>query len=68
MVFNIPSQRHIIDFYGEQSQALIHAEECAELIQAISKNHRVRSNPATIYERELAHLNLRTCLHKINDS
>ena len=58
MIFDIPNQQHIIDFYGDGAQALVHSEECSELIQAISKNYRVRSNPATIYERELAHLNL----------
>ena len=58
MIFNIPNQQHVIDFYGDQAQSLVHAEECSELIQAISKNYRVKSNPATVYERELAHLNL----------
>lgn len=37
----IPDQRRVIEFYGMDAQAVIHMEECAELIQAISKMRRL---------------------------
>ncbi len=42
MKVEIPSQRKVIGFYGAEKQSLVHAEECAELIQAISKMRRAR--------------------------
>ena len=41
----IPSQRKIIGFYGPEKQTGIHMEECAELIQAISKMRRSQDTP-----------------------
>lgn len=40
MKINIPDQREIIEHYGVENQFGIHMEECAELIQAISKCNR----------------------------
>ena len=42
MKVEIPEQRKVISTYGPKAQTVIHCEECAELIQAISKMHRVR--------------------------
>ena len=39
---DIPGQGKVLAHYGEEAQAMIHMEECAELIQAISKMRRVR--------------------------
>lgn len=36
----IPGQGRVIGFYGKKAQTMIHMEECAELIQAISKMDR----------------------------
>lgn len=36
-MLNIPNQQSVIDFYGKKIQSTIAMEECAELIQAISK-------------------------------
>ena len=58
MQIDIPEQKRIIKFYGEQAQTVIFCEECAELRQAISKNYRARSFPATFKERETARNNL----------
>ena len=41
MWINIPDQTKVIARYGADAQALIHAEELAELIQAASKMRRV---------------------------
>ena len=38
----IPDQGMVIRYYGEDLQTHVHMEECAELIQALSK---VRRNP-----------------------
>ena len=38
----IPGQGKVIGFYGPDAQSMVHCEECAELIQAISK---MRRNP-----------------------
>lgn len=40
MKVNIPKQDEIIRHYGTEAQLGIHMEECAELIQAISKGRR----------------------------
>lgn len=40
MNIHIPSQEEIIETYGVKNQFGIHMEECAELIQAISKCNR----------------------------
>ena len=42
MKVEIPGQGRVIAHYGEDAQALVHMEECAELIQAISKMQRIR--------------------------
>ena len=42
MHVDIPGQGKVIGFYGPDAQSMIHMEECAELIQAISKMRRVR--------------------------
>ena len=43
MKVEIPAQRKIICRYSEDAQAMVHMEECAELIQAVSKMRRVRN-------------------------
>lgn len=40
MKIDIPDQTRVISHYGVAAQVMIHMEECAELIQAISKMHR----------------------------
>ena len=42
MVSEIPEQGKVLGFYGHAKQSMVHMEECAELIQAISKMRRVR--------------------------
>ena len=42
MKIEIPPQDQVVSFYGEEIQSLVHAEELAELIQAISKMRRIR--------------------------
>ena len=42
MKVEIPGQGKVIAHYGEDAQSMIHMEECAELIQAISKMRRVK--------------------------
>ena len=42
MNIDIPGQGKVIGFYGHDAQSIVHMEECAELIQAISKMCRVR--------------------------
>ena len=44
MKVEIPGQWKVISFYGPDSQALQHAEEMAELIQAVSKMRRARNS------------------------
>lgn len=41
MWINIPDQSKVITRYGADAQAMVHMEECAELIQAASKMRRV---------------------------
>ena len=43
MAFDIPSQSRVAAFYGSDAQAMVHCEELAELIQAISKVRRVKN-------------------------
>ena len=43
MKVEIPSQHRVLGRYGADAQAMVHCEELAELIQAISKMHRVRN-------------------------
>ena len=42
MKIEIPCQEKVISFYGAEKQSMVHCEECAELIQAISKIRRAR--------------------------
>ena len=42
MIIEIPCQEKVISFYGAEKQSMVHCEECAELIQAISKMRRAR--------------------------
>ena len=43
MNVEIPGQSRVIEYYGEDAQSMVHMEECAELIQAISKMRRSRN-------------------------
>ena len=45
MNVEIPGQSKVIGFYGKDAQSVVHMEECAELIQAISKIHRIGYGP-----------------------
>jgi NTP pyrophosphatase (non-canonical NTP hydrolase) len=40
MKVEVPGQGKVIAHYGEEAQSMIHMEECAELIQAVSKMRR----------------------------
>ncbi len=40
MWINVPQQKKVIARYGADAQAMIHAEELAELIQSVSKMRR----------------------------
>ena len=40
MWINVPEQKRVIARYGADAQAMIHAEELAELIQSVSKMRR----------------------------
>lgn len=42
MKVEIPGQRKVIAHYGGDAQSMIHMEECAELIQAVSKMRRIK--------------------------
>lgn len=46
MNVTVPGQRKVLGYYGADAQAVIHMEECAELIQAVSKMRRVRHTDA----------------------
>ena len=48
MWINIPDQTKVIARYGADAQALIHAEELAELIQAASKMRRATNTGSDI--------------------
>lgn len=56
----IPPQGKIIRFFGEDAQATVHMEECAELIQAISKMRRIRNSGALEFDEKylVAYYNL----------
>lgn len=41
MNIHVPDQSKVIMAYGHDDQAMIHCEECGELIQAISKMRRI---------------------------
>lgn len=41
MWISIPDQSKVITRYGADAQAMVHMEECAELVQAASKMRRV---------------------------
>lgn len=56
MKVSIPNQRRVIAFYGPDAQSRVHMEECAELIQAISKMRRAQNRSPEI--REIAFSNL----------
>jgi len=43
MKIEIPSQHRVLGFYGADAQAMVHCEELAELIQAVSKMRRIRN-------------------------
>ena len=45
MNIEIPGQGKVIGYYGKDAQTVIHMEELAELIQAISKIHRAGCGP-----------------------
>ena len=48
MWINIPDQTKVIARYGADAQAMIHMEECAELIQAASKMRRATNTRSDI--------------------
>jgi NTP pyrophosphatase (non-canonical NTP hydrolase) len=48
MWINIPDQTKVIARYGADAQAMIHAEELAELIQAASKMRRATNTGSDI--------------------
>lgn len=54
MTFKIQEQGEIIEYYGKASQLGIATEECAELIQAISKMTRAKDTKE--YEEAKSHL------------
>ncbi len=43
MQVELPGQERVIAHYGEDAQSVVHMEECAELIQAISKMRRKKA-------------------------
>lgn len=45
MKVEIPGQGKVIGFYGRKAQSVVGMEECAELIQAISKMYRLGCGP-----------------------
>ena len=55
MRINISDQTKVIARYGADAQAMIHMEECAELIQAASKMRRATNTESNI---EAARYNL----------
>ena len=58
LLFDIPDQTPVLKLYGEEVQHIVAMEECAELIQAISKTYRAQSLPNTCTTRDKARLNL----------
>lgn len=49
-MIEIPNQQEIINFYGPKMQCIIAMEECAELIQAISKLQRFEVKKASKWD------------------
>ena len=47
MNVSIPGQGRVIGFYGKDIQSIVAMEECAELIQAISKMRRLTDEDKT---------------------
>ncbi len=45
MHVEIPGQGKVIGFYGREAQMIVHCEEFAELIQAVSKMYRYGCGP-----------------------
>ncbi len=45
MKVEIPGQGKVIGYYGREAQSVVGMEECAELIQAISKIYRCGCGP-----------------------
>jgi len=45
MNVEIPGQGKVIGFYGKEAQMLVHCGELAEMIQAITKIHRIGCGP-----------------------
>ena len=45
MTFDIPSQSRVVGFYGSDAQAMVHAEELAELIHRITPEVSVTISP-----------------------
>ena len=60
MNVSIPGQRTVIGFYGKDMQCIVAAEECAELIQAVTKMLRLKKaiSETTVDEYNLAYSNL----------
>jgi NTP pyrophosphatase (non-canonical NTP hydrolase) len=48
MWISIPDQSKVITRYGADAQAMVHMEECAELIQAASKMRRATNTGSDI--------------------
>ncbi|MBQ1509358.1 MAG: hypothetical protein IIZ54_00475 [Selenomonadaceae bacterium] len=44
MNIEVPGQARVISFYGPEKQSMIHCEELAELIQAVSKMRRAKDS------------------------
>jgi len=69
MKVEIPAQGKVIGFYGAEKQSLVHMEECAELIQAISKMRRVKDagkDDAEAYENLVEEMaDVLICLEQI---
>ena len=49
MNIEIFDQTEVLSHYGEELQSIVHCEECAELIQAVSKMRRYKNAPAKVY-------------------
>ena len=71
MWINIPDQKKVIARYGADAQAMIHMEECAELIQAASKMRRAVNTES---ETDAARYNLieeaadvLICIHQMQE-
>ena len=55
--------RQSIDHYGKQLQSIVCMEECAELIQAISKKLRKDTSSNDVLAEEMA--DVIVCLHQL---